>query len=99
MSEYEKVPRGKTLLEVLEEKHKLPVTIFKYTICAPCLKPLSRTFRPSVVLQAARDNWRLPALFFCPLCKTCAAKYHRGGRNKSTVVNAFWEFIEKEAAQ
>ena len=73
MDDYVKVPRGKTLLQVLEEKYDLPVTIYKYTVCASCLKPLPRKYQPSVVLQAARDDWLFPVMFVCPLCKSCCS--------------------------
>ncbi len=96
MDEFVKVPRGKSLLEMLEEKYLMPVTILKYTDCASCRKPLPRPYQPSVVLKAARDNWRFPVLFFCPLCKSCTVKYRRGGQRKTGVVNAFWEFVENE---
>jgi hypothetical protein len=94
-----KVPRGQTLLEVLEEKYRLPVTVLKYADCASCLKPLPWSYQPTVVLKAAPDNWRFPILFFCPLCKSCTVKYYRGGQSKVAVVNAFWEFVGKEASQ
>lgn len=98
MDEPSKSPRQKTLLDRLEEKHQMPITIIKYTCCASCVKSFTRLRQPSAELHSAADDLRQPILYLCLLCQTCADKYRSGGRGEKVVLAAVEEFLAKEGA-
>ncbi|SEF48285.1 hypothetical protein SAMN05216403_102102 [Nitrosospira multiformis ATCC 25196] len=98
MDDFVEVPQGKRLLQLLEEKHQLPVTIAKYTCCASCHKPFTPLFQPAAELHVAPDGLRLPILHLCQLCQGCAAKHRRGGRRQRAVLAAVREFLAKEVS-
>src|SRR5687768_8763790 len=99
MDNFVEVPEGKSLLELLEEKHKLPVSIVKSTCCASCVSPFTPLRQPSKELHLAPAGSRLPILYLCPLCQVCATKFLRGGRRQRAVLAAVGDFLAKEVAQ
>ena len=99
MDEFVKVPRGKPLLQLLEERHWLPIGIIKYTCCASCVESFTPLRQPVAELRAAPDGLRIPILYVCPLCEVCATKYRLGGRRHRAVLAAIQEFLAKELPQ
>jgi hypothetical protein len=98
MDDFIEVSRGKSLMELLEEKHSLPITILKYPRCASCAKDFTRHCQPAAEIHAAPDGLRLPILYLCELCQVCAARYRAGGRRQRAVLAAVQEFLAREDA-
>lgn len=100
MNEFIKVPPGKTLLERLEEKHQLPITIIKNNCsCACCGKPFTRRRQPASELHSTPEGMPRPVLYLLLLCEACAADYRSGGRRQRKVLAAVEECLAREVSQ
>ena len=100
MDDLVEVQLGKNLLELLEEKHQLPVTIIKdNSNCSSCAKPFDRLRQPAAEFHLTPDGLRLPILWLALLCGTCAVEYRSGGDEQRKVLAAVEESVAREIAQ
>jgi hypothetical protein len=100
MDKLTKKPHGKTLLEQLEEKHQLPVTIIKNSsICACCGKPFTYLLQPAAELRSTPEGLPLPILCLSLLCHVCACEYRSGGSRRGKVLAAVEESLAREMEQ
>src|SRR4051812_37313504 len=100
MDEFIKVPPGKTLLEQLEEKRQLLVTILKNgSHCSSCAKPFTRLCQPAAELQSTPPRLRLPISCLSLLCHVCGSKYQSGGYGIRKVLAAVGESLAREMSQ
>jgi hypothetical protein len=100
MDKVTKKPHGKTLLEQLEEKHQLPVTIIKNSsICAFCGKPFTWLLQPAAELHSTPEGLPIPILYLLFLFHVCGNEYRSGGGRRGKVLAAVEESLAREMEQ